>query len=91
MKCEPDSPASMGVMDRSRILLCALTFLCLSLNPLPSLLGPEARSGPEWTPAGVGHVPSRTMLGFSGQTQSFGERRDDRLSNDAIETSDGTS
>nr|XP_023685706.1 sterol regulatory element-binding protein 2 isoform X2 [Paramormyrops kingsleyae] len=71
MKCEPDSPASVGVMDRSRILLCALTFLCLSLNPLPSLLGPGARSGPEWPPAAVGHVPSRTMLGLSGQTQSF--------------------
>ncbi|XP_048847960.1 sterol regulatory element-binding protein 2 isoform X2 [Brienomyrus brachyistius] len=71
MKSEPNSPASVGVMDRSRILLCALTFLCLSLNPLPSLLGPEARSGPQWTPAGVGHGPSRTMLSLSGQTQSF--------------------
>uniref|UniRef100_A0AAQ6A4Q0 Sterol regulatory element-binding protein 2 n=1 Tax=Amphiprion ocellaris TaxID=80972 RepID=A0AAQ6A4Q0_AMPOC len=42
MKIEPDSPSSVGVMDRSRLLLCALTFFCLSLNPLPSLLGSEA-------------------------------------------------
>uniref|UniRef100_A0A8C9U8W4 Sterol regulatory element-binding protein 2 n=1 Tax=Scleropages formosus TaxID=113540 RepID=A0A8C9U8W4_SCLFO len=71
VKSEPDSPASVGVMDRSRILLCALTFLCLSLNPLPSLLGPEAQGGPEWTGPGTGHGASRTVLGFSGQTQSF--------------------
>uniref|UniRef100_A0A8C7UHN8 Sterol regulatory element-binding protein 2 n=1 Tax=Oncorhynchus mykiss TaxID=8022 RepID=A0A8C7UHN8_ONCMY len=44
VKSEPGSPSSVGVMDRSRLLLCALTFFCLSLNPLPSLLGSEAQS-----------------------------------------------
>ncbi|KAM7178789.1 sterol regulatory element-binding protein 2 isoform 3-T3 [Macrochelys suwanniensis] len=39
VKDEPDSPpVALGMVDRSRILLCALTFLCLSFNPLTSLL-----------------------------------------------------
>lgn len=39
VKDEPDSPAvALGMVDRSRMLLCALTFLCLSFNPLTSLL-----------------------------------------------------
>uniref|UniRef100_A0A8C5FG13 Sterol regulatory element-binding protein 2 n=1 Tax=Gadus morhua TaxID=8049 RepID=A0A8C5FG13_GADMO len=53
MKNEPDSPSSVGVMDASRLLLCALTFFCLSLNPLPSLLGP---------PAVVVHEPYHPLL-----------------------------
>uniref|UniRef100_A0A2K5QIE2 Sterol regulatory element-binding protein 2 n=1 Tax=Cebus imitator TaxID=2715852 RepID=A0A2K5QIE2_CEBIM len=39
VKDEPDSPpVALGMVDRSRILLCVLTFLCLSFNPLTSLL-----------------------------------------------------
>ncbi|XP_049740471.1 sterol regulatory element-binding protein 2 [Elephas maximus indicus] len=39
VKDEPDSPpVALGMVDRSRILLCFLTFLCLSFNPLTSLL-----------------------------------------------------
>ncbi|XP_038612121.1 sterol regulatory element-binding protein 2 [Tachyglossus aculeatus] len=39
VKDEPDSPpVALGMVDRSRILLCALTFLGLSFNPLTSLL-----------------------------------------------------
>lgn len=68
MKCEPDSPSSVGVMDGSRLLLCALTFFCLSLNPLPSLLGTE--SSESLTP---GHGPSRTLVWFPSPTQDFGE------------------
>ncbi|XP_046894230.1 sterol regulatory element-binding protein 2 [Hypomesus transpacificus] len=68
VKCEPDSPPSVGVMDRSRLLLCALTFLCLSLNPLPSLLGPEPPGSPGLAP---GHGPSRTLVWFPSQTQNF--------------------
>ncbi|XP_044533235.1 sterol regulatory element-binding protein 2 [Gracilinanus agilis] len=54
VKDEPDSPpVALGMVDRSRILLCALTCLCLSFNPLTSLLewggahdsGPQARVG----------------------------------------------
>lgn len=39
VKDEPDSPPmALGMVDRSRILLCFLTFLCLSFNPLTALL-----------------------------------------------------
>lgn len=71
LKSEPDSPSSVGVMDRSRLLLCALTFFCLSLNPLPSLLGSEASGSPNFSP---GHGPSRTLVWFPSHTQDFGER-----------------
>ncbi|XP_062387953.1 sterol regulatory element-binding protein 2 isoform X1 [Sardina pilchardus] len=63
LKSEPESPSTVGVMDRSRLLLCALTFLCLSLNPLPSLLGSEAHGGPSWGSEAGGHGPTRTLFG----------------------------
>ncbi|MBN3301687.1 SRBP2 protein, partial [Amia calva] len=69
VKSEPNSPASLGVLDRSRVLLCALTFLCLSLNPLPSLLGPGFEGGMEGAP---GHGPARTMLGLQNSPQNLG-------------------
>ncbi|XP_065134542.1 sterol regulatory element-binding protein 2 isoform X3 [Paramisgurnus dabryanus] len=68
MKSEPGSPSSVGVMDRSRLLLCALTFLCLSLNPLPSLLGSEER----WSPS-VAHRSSRSLSSLNDHTQDFVE------------------
>ncbi|XP_059524339.1 sterol regulatory element-binding protein 1 isoform X2 [Myotis daubentonii] len=46
-KPEPPPPAhSRGLLDRSRLALCALLFLCLSCNPLASLLGSWALPGP---------------------------------------------
>uniref|UniRef100_A0A667X2H9 Sterol regulatory element-binding protein 2 n=1 Tax=Myripristis murdjan TaxID=586833 RepID=A0A667X2H9_9TELE len=68
VKSEPDSPSSVGVMDRSRLLLCALTFLCLSLNPLPSLLGSEASGSPSLS---AGHGPSRSLVWLPSHTQDF--------------------
>ncbi|MEQ2279762.1 Sterol regulatory element-binding protein 2 [Ameca splendens] len=68
VKSEPDSPSTVGVMDRSRLLLCALTFFCLSLNPLPSLLGSEDPENPGLTAT---HVPSRTLVWFPTHTQDF--------------------
>ncbi|KAM3864299.1 sterol regulatory element-binding protein 2 [Diretmus argenteus] len=68
VKSEPDSPSSVGVMDRSRLLLCALTFLCLSLNPLPSLMGSETPGSPNLA---AGHGPSRTLVWFPSHTQDF--------------------
>uniref|UniRef100_A0A3Q2NZD9 Sterol regulatory element-binding protein 2 n=1 Tax=Fundulus heteroclitus TaxID=8078 RepID=A0A3Q2NZD9_FUNHE len=68
VKSEPDSPSTVGVMDRSRLLLCALTFFCLSLNPLPSLLGSEDPGNPGLTPA---HIPSRTLVWFPTHTRDF--------------------
>ncbi|KAL7829926.1 hypothetical protein AOLI_G00308110 [Acnodon oligacanthus] len=71
VKSEPASPSSsVGVMDRSRVLLCALTFLCLSLNPLPSLLGSDDNGALSW-PGGEGHGPSRSLVWLPAQTQSF--------------------
>uniref|UniRef100_A0A8C4P441 Sterol regulatory element-binding protein 2 n=1 Tax=Dromaius novaehollandiae TaxID=8790 RepID=A0A8C4P441_DRONO len=60
VKDEPDSPpVALGMVDRSRILLCALTFLCLSFNPLTSLL--DARGTPE-ADSLVRHGSGRNML-----------------------------
>ncbi|XP_068955512.1 sterol regulatory element-binding protein 2 isoform X2 [Petaurus breviceps papuanus] len=62
VKDEPDSPpVALGMVDRSRILLCMLTCLCLSFNPLTSLL--------EWGGAHSSGQPgtggsSRSILSF---------------------------
>uniref|UniRef100_A0A3B5MAR8 Sterol regulatory element-binding protein 2 n=1 Tax=Xiphophorus couchianus TaxID=32473 RepID=A0A3B5MAR8_9TELE len=72
VKSEPDSPSTVGVMDRSRLLLCALTFFCLSLNPLPSLLGSE---DPGSHGLAAAHVPTRTLVWFPTHTQDFGEQQ----------------
>ncbi|XP_019397489.1 PREDICTED: sterol regulatory element-binding protein 1 isoform X3 [Crocodylus porosus] len=57
----PLSPSSLGMLDRSRMALCAFVFLCLSFNPLASLLrgvGPPA--SPESSgPSG----PGRSIMG----------------------------
>ncbi|EPQ10138.1 Sterol regulatory element-binding protein 1 [Myotis brandtii] len=45
-KPEPPPAHSRGLLDRSRLALCALLFLCLSCNPLASLLGSWALPGP---------------------------------------------
>ncbi|KAM6423751.1 sterol regulatory element-binding protein 1 isoform 2-T2 [Liasis olivaceus] len=37
--CQAPSAGSLGMLDRSRMALCAFVFLCLSFNPLSSLLG----------------------------------------------------
>ncbi|XP_078539457.1 sterol regulatory element-binding protein 2 [Lissotriton helveticus] len=61
MKDEPDESSALGMLDRSRMLLCALTFLCLSFNPLTSLLqGGETQQSER----AVLHSSGRTMLGF---------------------------
>ncbi|KAM5148620.1 sterol regulatory element-binding protein 2 isoform 2-T2 [Mantella aurantiaca] len=61
VKDEPDSPTGLGMMDRSRMLLCAMTFLCLTFNPLTSLLHPESAEHSERT---MQHGSGRTMLGI---------------------------
>ncbi|KAM9434246.1 sterol regulatory element-binding protein 2 isoform 1-T1 [Clarias gariepinus] len=72
MKSEPASPpSSVCVMDRSRVLLCALTFLCVSLNPLPSLIGSDQSGASSW-PGGESFIPSRSLVWLPAQTQSFG-------------------
>ncbi|XP_064419405.1 sterol regulatory element-binding protein 2 isoform X2 [Latimeria chalumnae] len=61
VKEDPDSPATLGMLDRSRVLLCTLTFLCLSFNPLTSLLEGGAPQGQE----ALHHRSGRSMLGFN--------------------------
>ncbi|XP_048222117.1 sterol regulatory element-binding protein 1 isoform X1 [Perognathus longimembris pacificus] len=73
---EPDSPVfedsqvkpeqlssshSRGMLDRSRLALCALVFLCLSCNPLASLLGSLSDA------THVHHGPGRSMLEIEGR------------------------
>ncbi|KAE8611426.1 hypothetical protein XENTR_v10012446 [Xenopus tropicalis] len=65
VKDEPDSPTGLGMMDRSRMLLCTMTFLCLSFNPLTSLLHSESGQYTERVQHGTG----RTMLGI--ETSGF--------------------
>ncbi|XP_037766449.1 sterol regulatory element-binding protein 1 isoform X2 [Chelonia mydas] len=73
---EPDSPlfeetkgkkeqqlstGSLGMLDRSRIALCAFVFLCLSFNPLASLLrGTSPEGAPE---SGAFPGPGRSIMG----------------------------
>ncbi|XP_059536747.1 sterol regulatory element-binding protein 2 isoform X1 [Myotis daubentonii] len=52
VKDEPDSPPmALGMVDRSRILLCFLTFLCLSFNPLTTLLRWGGAHDPDLQPS----------------------------------------
>uniref|UniRef100_A0A8C5QE44 Sterol regulatory element-binding protein 2 n=1 Tax=Leptobrachium leishanense TaxID=445787 RepID=A0A8C5QE44_9ANUR len=69
VKDEPDSPTGLGMMDRSRMLLCAMTFLCLSFNPLTSLLPSE---NGQQADIGIQHGTGRSMLGF--ETSGFSGR-----------------
>ncbi|XP_062931086.1 sterol regulatory element-binding protein 2 isoform X2 [Cynocephalus volans] len=61
VKDEPDSPpVALGMVDRSRILLCVLTFLCLSFNPLTSLLQWGGANSDQHSYSGSG----RSVLSF---------------------------
>ncbi|KAM6055074.1 sterol regulatory element-binding protein 1 [Chlamydotis macqueenii] len=63
----PPSPSSQGMLDRSRMALCAFVFLCLSCNPLASLLrgaGAPASVGSSGT-AG----PGRSIMAESGAVE----------------------
>ncbi|XP_019836479.2 sterol regulatory element-binding protein 1 isoform X1 [Bos indicus] len=60
------APHSQGMLDRSRLALCALVFLCLSCNPLASLLGSRGPAGPSDTTS-INHGPRRSMLGAEGR------------------------
>lgn len=56
------------MLDRSRLALCALVFLCLSCNPLALLLGSRGPLGPQDVTT-IYHNPGRSVLG----TESRGE------------------
>ncbi|XP_037019124.2 sterol regulatory element-binding protein 1 isoform X1 [Artibeus jamaicensis] len=56
------SPHSRGMLDRSRLALCALVFLCLSCNPLASLLGSWGLPG-SLDATSTQQGPGRNVLG----------------------------
>ncbi|XP_061568269.1 sterol regulatory element-binding protein 1 [Cololabis saira] len=59
-----------GMLDRSRMALCAFTFLFVSLNPLASLLCSGSGSA-----GGAGDVPrhaGRNVLGVDAEAESWG-------------------
>ncbi|KAM4697544.1 sterol regulatory element-binding protein 1 isoform 1-T1 [Rhinophrynus dorsalis] len=60
VKQEAPSPSGAGMLDRSRMALCAFVFLCLSFNPLSFLMG--GSGGHESSDNAPFHGTSRTML-----------------------------
>lgn len=60
------SPHSRGMLDRSRLALCILVFLCLSCNPLASLLGSWGPPSPS-DAGSTYHGPGRNVLGTEGR------------------------
>ncbi|NXT85275.1 SRBP1 protein, partial [Zapornia atra] len=56
----PPSPSSQGMLDRSRMALCAFVFLCLSFNPLASLLRGSGAPGAVGSPGTAG--PGRSIM-----------------------------
>ncbi|XP_027621390.1 sterol regulatory element-binding protein 1 [Tupaia chinensis] len=63
------SPGSRGMLDRSRLALCVLVFLCVSCNPLASLLGGRGLPGSSGY-SGAYHGPMRNTLGTEGRDSS---------------------
>ncbi|XP_078273978.1 sterol regulatory element-binding protein 1 isoform X2 [Rhinoraja longicauda] len=67
VKQEQTLQTGVGMLDRSRIVLCTFVFLCLSFNPLASLMGgSDIRSMENEEYHGAG----RSMLGFSVEAAS---------------------
>ncbi|NXQ63954.1 SRBP1 protein, partial [Anthoscopus minutus] len=60
----PPSPSSQGMLDRSRMALCTFVFLCLSFNPLASLLRGSGSPAPLGSQDTTG--PGRSIMAKSG-------------------------
>ncbi|XP_023801969.1 sterol regulatory element-binding protein 1-like, partial [Cyanistes caeruleus] len=60
----PPSPSSQGMLDRSRMALCTFVFLCLSFNPLASLLQGSGSPAPLGSQDTAG--PGRSIMAESG-------------------------
>ncbi|XP_062443862.1 sterol regulatory element-binding protein 1 isoform X2 [Rhea pennata] len=56
----PPSPGTQGMLDRSRMAFCAFVFLCLSFNPLASLLRGAGTPAPAESPGAAG--PGRSIM-----------------------------
>lgn len=68
------APHGRGMLDRSRLALCVLVFLCLSCNPLASLMGSWALPGPSDATSAY-HGPWRSVLGAEGRGRQAGRGR----------------
>ncbi|NXE40307.1 SRBP1 protein, partial [Ptilorrhoa leucosticta] len=66
-ECPPPSPSSQGMLDRSRMALCTFVFLCLSFNPLASLLRGSGSPAPLGSQETAG--PSRSIMAESGTSE----------------------
>ncbi|XP_078414659.1 sterol regulatory element-binding protein 1 isoform X1 [Cetorhinus maximus] len=67
VKQEQTLPTSVGMLDRSRMVLCTFVFLCLSFNPLAFLMGGTDISSVEGL---ENHGAGRNMLGISVEDTS---------------------
>ncbi|NXW45178.1 SRBP1 protein, partial [Nyctiprogne leucopyga] len=63
----PPSPSSQGMLDRSRMALCTFVFLCLSFNPLASLLRGSGAPAPVGSSGTAG--PVRSIMAESGTVE----------------------
>ncbi|NXO10038.1 SRBP1 protein, partial [Oriolus oriolus] len=63
----PPSPSSQGMLDRSRMALCTFVFLCLSFNPLASLLRGSGSPAPLGSQDTAG--PGRSIMAESGTVE----------------------
>eukprot|EP00062_Callorhinchus_milii_P019894 gi/632974945/ref/XP_007903954.1/ PREDICTED: sterol regulatory element-binding protein 1 isoform X3 [Callorhinchus milii] len=70
VKQELASSSSIGMLDRSRMVLCTFVFLCLSFNPLASLIGRSDSSSS--LERGPYHGAGRSMLGVSAEVDTSG-------------------
>ncbi|XP_034045740.1 LOW QUALITY PROTEIN: sterol regulatory element-binding protein 1 [Thalassophryne amazonica] len=61
-----------GMLDRSRMALCAFTLLFLSLNPLAALFCSSGSSSAGQTAASISHHTSRNVLGLEVTVGSWG-------------------
>ncbi|XP_048408367.2 sterol regulatory element-binding protein 1 isoform X1 [Stegostoma tigrinum] len=68
VKQEQTLPSSVGMLDRSRMVLCTFVFLCLSFNPLAFLLGGTDIISVERQEY---HGAGRNMLGLSVEDSSI--------------------
>ncbi|NXW75159.1 SRBP1 protein, partial [Hirundo rustica] len=66
-ECPPPSPSSQGMLDRSRMALCTFVFLCLSFNPLASLLQGSGSPAPLGSQDTAG--PGRSIMAKSGSLE----------------------
>nr|XP_061805548.1 sterol regulatory element-binding protein 1-like [Nerophis lumbriciformis] len=69
---DPSATVGGGMLDRSRMALCAFTFLFLSLNPLANLLCSSGGGTASGVSGAAHHAGSRNVLGLDIAADSWG-------------------